>query len=188
MNKPVGIIDMDMTIADTNTRMIERLNQYFDLELKQSKVFDYFGDHEILTSLVTQKQQEEVFSRDSFFLSLDPIDGAQVALERLGYNFDIYIVTAPWMSAKRPYMDKYEWLEKHFPQLANKIIPTAHKQMIYGDFMVDDHIPFCKKWKKHHPYGIVVSLEYPWTNRNVVDIVAPNWNILARKIERKFGF
>lgn len=191
MNKPVCLVDMDKTIADLNPRMIERLNQYFDLNLEQSRVYEYFGDHQILTSLITRKQQEEVFSRDSFFLSLDPIEGSQVALKRLSYNFDTYIVTAPWMSAGQPYMDKYNWLREYFPKLANKMIPTPYKHLVYGDILIDDNNTFCKNWKTFWTLKkkkvITASLEYPWTDKEIVDIIASDWKTLAWKIERHFG-
>jgi 5'(3')-deoxyribonucleotidase len=190
MNRAVLLCDMDLTIADTYSKLIERLNEYYDLGLEQSKAFEYFGDHSPPAPPITRKQVEEVFSRDSFFLSLEPIDDSQKALKRLSRNFDIYIVTAPWMSAQHPYMDKYKWLKKYFPEFANKMIPTCHKQVIFGDILIDDHTTFCLDWKvfwrTRGGCPIVASLEYPWTDKEIVDITALNWNDLTLKIEKHF--
>ncbi len=54
--------------------------------------------------------------------------------------------------------------------------------MIQGDILVDDHMPFCKIWKEKNSRGTVASLEYPWTDRTIVDITEKTWSELRKSI------
>jgi len=182
MNKKVCLIDMDLTIADIYTPLVAHLNAEYSLNLQPSKSISYFGDHKILCPDITRKMIDTIFSKDNFFLNLPVIPGAKSALSRLDKYLDIYIVTSPWIYAKSPFKEKYLWLKKHFPKYASKIVATSQKHLIYGDYLIDDHIPFCKKWKEKHSKSIVCSLKYNWTDTSIVDITEDKWKDLAFKI------
>ena len=195
-NKPVCLVDMDCTIADLYPELIRRCNKRFSLNLDTKNWRQYFGDHEIKTPFLTRSMVDTVFSSGSFFYDLKPIPGSQKALTKLSRHFDIYIVTNPYLQADRPFLDKYEWLQEYFSRFANKMIATKHKYLIRGDILVDDHMPFCKKWKDNsfdfsqgNPFGqkYVASLQYPWTDSSIVDIMDKTWTGLTRKIMETFN-
>jgi 5'(3')-deoxyribonucleotidase len=179
-----------MCIADTYTPLVEELCNRYGLDLDPTKYTEYFGDHTTKHPEIERHMIDEIFSTDDFFLHLPVLRGAQTAVKRLERNFDVYILTRPWLQAEHPFMDKYNWLGKYFPKYADKIIATSQKQIVYGDILIDDHMPFCTKWKsfwcgkKMKP--IVASLKYPWTDSKIVDIIGNNWTDLVNQIERKF--
>lgn len=187
MQKPIIQLDLDLTINDIYPALVEELNDRYDLDLKPKKWRQYWSDHKIITPRIEYWMMEEVFSNDEFFLYLPVMRGAKTAIPRLMKKFDIYVLTNPWMKAERPYLDKYDWLKRHFSGLEKKMIPTSHKWLVYGDILVDDHTPNCESWKEWwRSKGLKVqtaSLKYPWTDPNKIDIIGKNWKELADKIE-----
>jgi 5'(3')-deoxyribonucleotidase len=185
-NRPILLLDMDLTIAATYDLLVARLNQEYGLDLDETNPSQYFEDHKIKDLRIERGAVDAIFSTNSFFLNLKPIYGAKTAIVRLGKYFDIHIVTRPWHQAEHPYLDKLNWIREHFPQLENKFIATGSKEIVYGDILVDDHMPFCKAWKQfwyskgHWPK--VASLKYSWTDELIVDIVGRNWTELSNKI------
>ena len=73
------------------------------------------------------------------FSLMDPIPGAKEAVERLSEHFDIYILsTAPWMNPSA-WTDKVVWVKEHYGDLLKKHIIISHrKDLLRGDFLVDD--------------------------------------------------
>jgi 5'(3')-deoxyribonucleotidase len=181
-------MDMDATIADIYPSLIEGLNLHYDLDLDPQKYREYFGDHSILHSDIRRDMVENVFSTDSFFRNLRPIEGAQSALAVLEEYYDIFVVTSPWLGSSRPYLDKYYWLQDYFPRYATKMIATRAKHIIEGDLLVDDHMPFAKEWKERHVCGRIASLAYTWTDTSLVDYIAPTWEELVQNILRGEDF
>lgn len=189
--KPICLLDQDLTIADTYTPLIRELNRRWGLNLDPDwKKHSYFGDHQILEPSIERVMLDEVFSTNDFFLHLPVLPGAITAVKRLRKNFDVYVLTRPWDQAEHPYMDKKNWLRKYFPELADKIIPTACKHLVYGDVLVDDHMLFLKSWssfwRAQRKKVKTASLLYPWTDAKTVDIVGENWTHLVNKIEDTF--
>ena len=187
MNERILMLDMDLTINDIYPPLVEALNEEYKLDLEPNNWKKYWWDHSLITAQITRKMVEDIFSSDEFFLHLPVMRGAKTAIPRLMKKFDVYVLTSPWMSSERPYADKYDWLKRHFPGLENKMIPTSHKWLVYGDILVDDHMPNCYSWKAFwDSKGLetkTASLKYPWTDPNKVDIIGKNWKELADKIE-----
>lgn len=80
-----------------------------------------------------------------FFLGLQPIDGALVAVRqliRLGY--DVQILSQPVAESAHSYSEKAQWIGLHFPELIGKINLTQEKGNFKGDFLIDDN---AVKWK-----------------------------------------
>ena len=73
------------------------------------------------------------------FSLMDPIPGAKEAVERLSEHFDVYILsTAPWMNPSA-WTDKVVWVKEHYGDLLKKHIIISHrKDLLRGDFLVDD--------------------------------------------------
>ena len=72
------------------------------------------------------------------FRDLDLMPGAQDALMRLNYDFDIFIATTPPWSRPDVWTHKREWIGEHFPWLKRKMILTHRKDLLIGDILIDD--------------------------------------------------
>lgn len=74
-----------------------------------------------------------------FFRTVPVMKGAVEAIKYLNEKYELYIVSAA-MEFPNSLKDKYEWLEEHFPFLDwHQFVFCGSKQVICGDFMIDDH-------------------------------------------------
>ena len=73
------------------------------------------------------------------FSLMRPLPRAISSFERLSYNYDTYILsTAPWENPSA-WSDKNLWVRKHLGDFAYKrLILTHHKNLNFGDFLIDD--------------------------------------------------
>lgn len=79
------------------------------------------------------------YKEEGFFRGLPEISGMQEAITALERKYDIFfLTTAPW-SSPRAWKEKREWVEDKFgDRFKKKIIMTHRKDMIYGDYLIDD--------------------------------------------------
>ena len=92
-----------------------------------------------------EKKQYEGHLDDvpGIFSLMDPIPGAIEAIHQLARHFELYILsTAPWKNPSA-WTDKVLWIQKYFGDekdsiFYKKIIITHQKNMVMGDFLVDD--------------------------------------------------
>ena len=76
----------------------------------------------------------------NFFISLEPIEGSIEAYKLLEKHFDVYfLTTAPW-SNPRAFMEKVEWVKKYFSSAYKNIIFSHHKNLLCGDYLIDDSV------------------------------------------------
>jgi 5'-nucleotidase len=73
------------------------------------------------------------------FSKMQPMRGAIEAYSILRRRFDTYIAsTAPWEN-RTAWADKRDWIDEHLGAPARKrLILTHHKNLLRGDFIVDD--------------------------------------------------
>ena len=73
------------------------------------------------------------------FSQMQPMRGAIQAYSILRRRFDTYIAsTAPWEN-RTAWTDKRNWIDEHLGAPARKrLILTHHKNLLRGDFIVDD--------------------------------------------------
>ena len=76
----------------------------------------------------------------NYYLNLDPMPLAKQSVDLLMDKFDVYVLsTAPWDNPQA-WMDKRIWIEKHFPQLTRRLILSHHKNLLLGDYLIDDQL------------------------------------------------
>ena len=73
------------------------------------------------------------------FSLMKPLSGAIMSMEKLSKKYDTYVLsTAPWENASA-WSDKITWIRKYLGEIAYKrLILTHHKNLNYGDFLIDD--------------------------------------------------
>jgi 5'(3')-deoxyribonucleotidase len=91
----------------------------------------------------------EMFQK-GFFRDLPVTPGAKEAVAVLLRNphLDLYIASKPTTKNLYSTIEKYQWVEEHFPELFKKIFLTCDKGHLNGDFLVDDdHKAWADKFK-----------------------------------------
>jgi 5'-nucleotidase len=75
------------------------------------------------------------------FRTLPFIDGFMENIEELKSMFDVYFLSTPMQNVAESYMDKRLWLKEHLGPWTNKrLILTHRKDLVMGDFLVDDRL------------------------------------------------
>lgn len=75
---------------------------------------------------------------ETVFLDAEPIKDALKSVAELEKYFEVYILsTAPWKNTLA-WMQKRIWVEKHLPSMYKRLILTHNKELLNGDFLIDD--------------------------------------------------
>lgn len=76
-----------------------------------------------------------------FWKGLLPLKGAVEAVQQLIKSdmYDIYIATKPVEGVSNCYAGKCNWINQHLPELAGKLIMTPNKNLLIGDYLIDDN-------------------------------------------------
>jgi 5'-nucleotidase len=88
----------------------------------------------------TEEQQIHWSDVPDIFLDLEPMEGAIDAFNKLSQDYDLYVVsTAPWNNPSA-WADKKKWIDRHLPNAHKKLFLTHNKQMVVGDYLIDDRL------------------------------------------------
>lgn len=126
---------MDEVLADTyaefGLRYFERFKRTVsDEELIGKKYYDLPDSADL---------RNEMF-KPGFFRGLPVMADAQEALRELYEKHEVFICTTA-TEFKYSMLDKWEWLEEHFPFVHHKrMVFCGSKDIVRGDYMIDDKV------------------------------------------------
>jgi 5'(3')-deoxyribonucleotidase len=189
-SKLILLCDQDGILADFERHSLRMYNQRMGTTFDEDKCYEFVGSHIIIEPTINQKQYRKPFSEPGFFLGIPPIKNSQEAIEKLLEFFDIYIVTTEYRGNQTCAYEKQKWLQIYFPKIADNIIVTKHKELVYGDILVDDRPENLQKWSDSWGgLGTVktASLEYHWINKEITSFYDKDWLLLADKIIQHFS-
>ena len=138
------IIDMDDVIADPLQAMVAWYKETYKQEVDFSKMSGswLYGFPEEHHKLVRGRLNEP-----GFFRHLPVMKDAVDVLKEMNQRYEIFIVSAA-VEFPNSLKDKYEWLQDNFPFFTWKqIVFSGEKRMVYGDYMIDDHVRHLKHFK-----------------------------------------
>jgi 5'(3')-deoxyribonucleotidase len=138
------LIDMDEVIADPMGEMIRWYNDKYGAEPDKNKMNGSWvmGFPEEHRPMIMNR-----IKSPGFFRHLPVMEDAVDVLRRLNERYEVFIVSAA-MEFPNSLKDKYDWLMEHFPFFSWKQIAlTGSKDLVYGDFMIDDHVKNLKNFK-----------------------------------------
>jgi 5'-nucleotidase len=109
---------------------------YVDLD---NVLVDFQSGIERISEADAAKHADALDEVPGIFGLMDPLPGAVAAYSELAERFDSYVLsTAPWENSTA-WSDKLLWVQQHLGESAYKrLILTHHKNLISGDFLVDD--------------------------------------------------
>jgi 5'-nucleotidase len=139
------IIDMDEVIADPMGEMAEWYKKEYggtpDMEkmLVGSWVKGFPEEHQ---PLIMQR-----IHSPGFFRRLPVIADSVGVIRELNKRYEVFIVSAA-TEFPNSLKDKLEWLAEHFPFITwRQVALCGSKDLVYGDFMIDDHVKNLKGFK-----------------------------------------
>lgn len=136
MKRRTILCDADDTIVNLCTSWIDKLNQKHGTNVKYEDVVDWN-----ISIFFPNLSKEEVYApiyEKNFWNRITPVDGCFDVLKRINQNNDLYIVTA---TNYQTCDAKIERILHLFPFLQwSQFIVTEKKQLINGDYLIDDGI------------------------------------------------
>jgi 5'-nucleotidase len=135
---------MDEVIADPMGEMIRWYNDQYGTQPDKTKMIGSWlkGFPEEHQPLILDR-----IKSPGFFRHLPVMDDSVDVLRRLNERYEVFIVSAA-MEFPNSLKDKYDWLMEHFPFFTWKQIAlTGSKDLVFGDFMIDDHVKNLKGFK-----------------------------------------
>ncbi len=105
---------------------------------------DFSGAHK--QALIDSPAIQYPQSQYGFFTGLQAIEGGVEAVQTLleSDQYNPYILTAPSIRNPLCYTEKRVWIEDKFGlDFVDRLIICAHKNLLKGDFLIDDHVSGC---------------------------------------------
>lgn len=130
---PRIIIDMDEVMADNFPAFHQVAKERFGRTVQPE---EYRGMK--LYNLPGLAEVRNVLHEKGHFRHLPVIENAVEVIRELYEHYEVYIVTTA-TEFRYSFLDKYEWLEEHFPFIHySRIVFCGDKSIVHGDFMIDD--------------------------------------------------
>lgn len=130
------IIDMDHVMADITGQYLKYYKEKTGVSIDPASLL---GKPETEAFPDSQLVREFLYT-PGFFRTPAVIADSQAVIEALNKVYEVYIVSAA-MEFPQSLIEKYEWLEEHFPFITwRQIVFCGSKQVVAGDYMIDDHL------------------------------------------------
>lgn len=128
-------IDMDEVLADPIYKFIQLYNRDYgvplDLILEPgNEIYQHVPEH-------AKDKWFDYINEQGFFRDLKPLEGSVEAVKKLQEKYEVYIVSAA-MEFRNSLVDKYDWLEEHFPFISWRNIMFCGDKIVDVDVMIDD--------------------------------------------------
>jgi 5'-nucleotidase len=124
--KPIILVDMDGVLVQEPSKEHEEIKRK---KMGRKGKKDGTEEHQIHWSDIPE-----------IFLDLKPMDGAIDSYNKLSQDYELYVVsTAPWDNPSA-WTDKRKWIEKYLPIATKRLFLTHNKNMIIGDYLIDDRL------------------------------------------------
>jgi len=129
------LVDMDNVLENLGEVWVDELNKRHGLSMTEDDITEWD-----MAKFYPTLKRGEVFAplheRDTW-KRISPLPGAQESVRRLKADgHEIIVITAAHPDTVKY---KYDWLAEYFPEIRyNDIIFAARKQLVRGDFLVDD--------------------------------------------------
>jgi len=167
-------IDMDEVLADTIDKFIEvyRKDHNTEILLEEMSGKEF---HQLLPDTLNHSWRNYI-NTPGFFRDLKVMPNAQEVVKQLCEKYDVYIVSAA-MEFRHSLLDKYEWIEEHFPFVDWKHIVFCGYKIVDVQIMIDDRIRNFANFK-----GRTILYSSPH-NHNITEFErVNNWQEVADKL------
>ena len=163
---PVGLIDMDGTIADLMGALDTELRklQAPCEEPLSNNIFDYYHQPFMQARIRLIKNQE------GFWRNLPEIpQGMDIVHAMHDLKYEIHVLTKGPRYAPIAWREKIEWCDRVFAEhhIPHQTTITENKGLVYGRVLVDDFPDYILAWLKYRPRGFVFMPASPWNEKFV---------------------
>ncbi|GAA4441592.1 5'-3'-deoxyribonucleotidase [Ravibacter arvi] len=130
-------LDMDDVLADTHGKLVQIILEDFETSLTEKEL-----NNASLKSLLHPRQYRkitEILNAPGFFRDIPVMDDAVDVVRELSKYYEIFVASAA-MEFRNSLIDKFDWLDEHFPFIhwKNRVL-CGDKSIIKADYLIDDH-------------------------------------------------
>lgn len=134
--KHILLLDIDDVIWNLLEAWVSYLNKHYDTNVDWETINEWDMSKSFPT--LTAEQLYGLFHDLDFWMTVKPIEGATEGIIRLQKKYDVYLLSATDVSTISV---KFVALKDKFPMIDERhIIFCKNKQLVFGDYLVDDNI------------------------------------------------
>lgn len=160
--KPVILCDADNTLVNLLYPWLQQYHEVGGEWIHQDDITSYHFENQVKDKALFLK----VLKSGGIFTCAEPMYHAQAGLTRLQVLGRVYVVTKVMSNNGRAYDAKLGNYWRHFPTLdRSNVMFTGHKELIHGDYFIDDAPDNVKAWLKHNPKGHAFLIDWPYNRR-----------------------
>lgn len=164
------LIDMDGVTADLLAHWLDTLTQQTGIIRTKDDVKEW-SVHKAYPEL-SPGQVYSLLDEPDFFRHLAPVPQAVSTLRRLMAKHEVVFLTA----CTKGHRAKLEWIAEHIPEFnLDNVVFAKRKELVQGDFLLDDYTLNLESWQSAWPGGVPVcfaaAYNTDWNGNYRVD----NW-------------
>lgn len=153
---PIGLLDLDGTVADYDGEMNK-----FLATLASPEEPPYVAQSRDNEPPHIQARRNLIKKLPGFWRNLPKLElGFHVVDEMLRLGFALNVLTKGPGSVPTAFGEKVEWCQKNLPKMPLSL--SDDKSLVYGRVLADDWPDFFLPWLKYRPRGLVVAVAQPW--------------------------
>ena len=137
MTKQRICVDMDEVLADSIARFQEWYGRDFQQELTHEALHGK-SPHEAVAP-EHQPALRAYPNTPGFFRDLPLLPDSQRVMQALSERYELFVASAA-MEFSNSFLDKYEWLQCHFPFISwRNYVFCGDKSILNADYLIDDN-------------------------------------------------
>jgi len=184
--KPIVLIDIDGVITNF-TKFYVDCAKYLGFPAAHGVDEDWCPKHWNVGQALGLKRYQRAavwhrMSEPNVAQTIEPYPGAIEGVTQVMQYADVYFPTQPIYESSTWEYDRYCWFKQHFNEkVADRLIFTKDKSVIFGHVFIDDKPNHIRDWKKRWGTGTAVLWPQPY-NADVLGIGAeffrpnePDW-------------
>lgn len=134
-----ALIDQDGVLAAFDEKLFELCvanGWEFNIESVKYQSKRYLVDH---LPRQYRGKGRRLLEVEGWFRELPVIEGAQEGIEEMfRAGWDVHVCTKPLDTNLFCASEKMAWIQEHFPSLVGRVMIVPEKNMVKGDFLLDD--------------------------------------------------
>lgn len=164
--EPIGLFDLDGTMADFDKSMAHHL------EILRSPLEDAAHDETKFEDIPHMKARRRLIkSLPGFWRNFERLQaGFDILALMEELKFSNYVLSKSPRKFPLAASEKIGWCVEHVPNLP--VILSEEKALVYGKVLVDDWVPYVENWIKFRPRGLVISVAQRWNEG--IENLSPN--------------
>lgn len=140
----IALLDVDGVLANFSQYVIDTAGVNMTLaDITQWDLFSLMGDK--------GREAKRCLKDPNWWSEIQPMPGAQRAIERIRENYHVVAITAPWLSCIGWGEARRFWLDLHFDIEPRDVIIASQKELVRGALFIDDKPETVKAWHLANP-------------------------------------